>query len=135
MTPQQVFDTVVNHLRQQGGRSLLTDKQCKELHEFITVCAYRGKNGFKCSAGALIYDEEYLPEMEGKNFAAVLNNYFGSFVAATSLKERLLPHIELIIYLQQLHDNVAVEEWEVALQRAAEQFSLIYTPPLQPKQE
>lgn len=53
MTPQQVFDRVVEHLATQGRASRAD-----------SVCLYRGPGGISCAAGCLIPDAEYRPFFE-----------------------------------------------------------------------
>lgn len=54
MNGQEVFDTVLEHLRTKGV-------QCMENGE----CSYRDADGLKCAIGALIDDANYHPIMEG----------------------------------------------------------------------
>ncbi len=58
MTPQEIFDKVVNHLRAQGAKSEM-DHPVAGL-----MCAYRGIQGRMCAVGCLIPDADYLPTME-----------------------------------------------------------------------
>lgn len=124
MTPQQVFDTVVSHLRQQG---------CKSLSETeYPLCAYRGANNTKCAAGCLIPDEEYLSRFEGKNFQYILRIVEGldkkeNFPVIRSLTD----HLTLIDCLQRMHDTVEVSFWETRLVSIARDFGLQYHQPPQ----
>ena|ERR1700686_1536501 len=113
MEAQEIFDTVVNHLRTQGHKA----KNYADI-----ACVYRARDGSKCAGGILINDEEYNPKMEKHLFDKVLN-YYGPI----SLKERLLPHIELIMRLQSIHDTSEVKDWEQGFKNCAEDFNLIYT--------
>lgn len=54
---QEHFDTALAHLRKQGRKALAHHGGC----------AYRGKAGAKCAIGALIPDDRYEPEMEGRS--------------------------------------------------------------------
>jgi hypothetical protein len=128
MTPQEIFDTVVNHLRQQGARSVLTQERILQLDLADGTCAYRAANGYKCAAGALIQDEEYAPEMEGKNIAFIIRGF--GYDPPISLIDRLYPHLELINKLQRLHDAREISEWENTFREIATDHNLIYTPPL-----
>lgn len=56
MTNQETFDIVARHLVKQGCRS----------YEYGFGCVYRSSDGKKCAVGALIPDELYSKEMEGK---------------------------------------------------------------------
>jgi hypothetical protein len=121
MTPQQIFDTVVNHLRQQGCKSEDEDR----------ICLYRGPNGTKCAAGILIRDDEYDHRLEVNAFHSVVDNHLedASYQVATSLIARLKPHRNLIVALQKVHDMCEVEVWESRFSAIAEVYSLIYTEP------
>ena len=59
MTRQDLFDTVVRHLRAQKQRAVA--KQGR------SMCAYRTPDGLKCAIGCLIPDELYDPLFEGKS--------------------------------------------------------------------
>jgi hypothetical protein len=57
---QETFDFVLNFIRKQGEPSI--DRS------FEVNCRYRlFPRNLKCGIGCLIPDEDYLPEMEGKN--------------------------------------------------------------------
>lgn len=53
---QEYFDKTVEHLAQQGRRSVEENR-----------CVYRHPTGLKCSFGVFIPDKLYNPELEGKN--------------------------------------------------------------------
>ncbi len=107
MTPQEIFDKVVNHLRAQGEQSR---------GGMTGGCAYRGRGGMMCAAGCLIPDSEYASEMEGKRVSAV--PYFDGFSS-----------LELIGRLQDAHDGgTPGEGWEQTFKLIAFDFDLTYTP-------
>ena len=54
MTGQEIFDSVLAHLRKQGDASLNASGKC----------AYRGEGGTACAVGCLIPDELYDPRIE-----------------------------------------------------------------------
>jgi hypothetical protein len=115
MTPQQIFDTVVNHLRQQKCQSLSSTGHC----------AYRGKNGTKCAAGCIIADEEYVSAMENIAIFALLGGSY-DFVPQ-SLIERMGDNKNLLWDLQSIHDNFIPEFWEDQFSRIALHHKLIYS--------
>lgn len=126
MTPQQVFDTVVSHLRQQGCKSLSEERY----DDGGPLCTYRGTNNTKCAAGCLIPDEEYLSRFEGKNFQYILRIVEGldkkkNFPVIRSLTD----HLTLIDCLQRMHDTVEVSDWETRLVSIARGFDLQYQLP------
>lgn len=114
MTSEEVFDTVLKHLRTQGV-------QCMENCE----CAYRNAEGLKCAIGVLLDDEDYDPIMEGRT-ARELQARFG-----------LLQDIdtELLSRLQHAHDtndhwNEDGFAWrgESYMAEIAEIYGLLYCP-------
>ena len=117
MTPQEVFDRVVGHLRKQGKPSIGRYGGCK----------YRSEDGLKCAIGTVIEDSEYSPKMEGHVLFDFLTMGY-DFVPA-SMKERLEPHASLLTALMQAHDFTAVELWEPKFQGIAKDFKLDYVAP------
>lgn len=91
MNEQEVFDTVVRHLAKQGAKSAVMKKG--ETGTSYERCMYRGPDGLKCAAGALINDDEYDPSMEGVVFGSM-----------SKRPARLAPFEHLINRLQVAHD-------------------------------
>lgn len=116
MIAQEVFDKVVNHLRQQGQKSI-DDKG---------DCVYRGNKEancrIQCAAGCLIEDNEYLKNMEGRTITELLN----SLLVTREMRERLEPHVLLIRKLQIIHDENWRGSWEELFKECANKFSLEY---------
>ncbi len=122
---QQIFDTVVDHLRKQNSKSVMYNKDGSvELrwkgNVDNPICLYRSKDGKKCAAGVVITDEEYRPEMEGKNISAVISMF---------VLDHLKSHEVLLKDLQDVHDNYVVSVWEERFRGLANKYSLTYTPP------
>lgn len=94
--PAHVFNYVVDHLRKQGCQSLQALQEGE-----LGGCAYRGANGTMCAVGALMADDEYNPIWEGDGV------YFLMFEDSvpTDLKNRIEPNLEMLIDLQQFHDD------------------------------
>lgn len=93
MTDQEIFDIVCAHLRSMKKPSIRVSTKS----DFF--CVYRADDGGKCAAGILIPDEEYHPDMEGKNFVSVCNDY-------TYMKYKFnYDQVWLIRRLQNLHDD------------------------------
>jgi hypothetical protein len=91
MTPQEIFDTVIAHLLQQG-------KQSKS-----DVCLYRSDDGLKCAIGALIPDSEYDPDME---CSIVHPFYYSHPTTIQSWAQSNYPNdLKLLNRLQRLHDK------------------------------
>lgn len=115
-TAQEIFDTVVKHLRQQGKLALSLDGY---------TCAYRGADGTKCAVGVLIPDELYSSKMEGYN----LNNLMARNVIPSPLKEEFEANLPLLVRLQNVHDVRDVAGFERGFQDVATAFNLQYTAP------
>ena len=75
-------------------------------------CMYRSPDGLKCFAGALIPDEAYRPEWEGKMSVNV--PCFDQFQEARTL----------IRQLQVIHDDDHPDNWEYELRVVAKRFGL-----------
>jgi hypothetical protein len=93
MTQQQIYDTVVAGLAEQGFKQ--SRKLLSSAPGVSTTCAYRGDNGLKCAAGHIIPDSEYKPGMEGAIAASL--DFFKENVSQATLK--------FIDSLQQAHDG------------------------------
>lgn len=106
---QHLFDEMVSHLREQGGRSRL---------EHEAQCAYRGTDGDMCAVGCLISDEEYCPTMERKSIQRL--------EIAQGINGGVL---ELLTDMQTTHDQTSVDFWEEDFAFTARKFKLKYTEP------
>lgn len=107
MSSQEVFNIVYKHLLQQGRQSF---------DPTIALCAYRSKDGLSCAVGCLLTDEEYISKMEGKNISYLMNNNL--------FPGRLIPHIDLLSDLQEIHDHQDSDVWEDCLKQCAVEYSL-----------
>lgn len=121
MNAQEVFDKVVNHLRQQGKKSQGLVSSSRNAGD--TFCMYRNPEGLKCAVGALIEEDEYSPSFELHLLCELLR-----MELPDSLRERLAGNYNLIVELQEIHDHSSVEYWENAFKRLAEHENLNYTP-------
>jgi len=91
MTPQEIFDTVVDHLLSQGMKSS------------VAVCMYRTSTGLKCAVGILISDSDYDSDME---FSAVDSLYSSHPTRIQEWAQQKYPNdLKLLTRLQRLHDN------------------------------
>lgn len=115
LTKQEIFDTVVTHLRKQGEKSI---------SDSTRSCRYRmKKNGrnLACAAGCLIPDECYQESMEGTTIRHTLvKNIFTQIVGDDN--------IELLYDLQIAHDQNDVSMWEQRLAGVADEYHLTFTP-------
>lgn len=90
MTDQEIFDTVVSHLLQQGKPASDGD-----------YCVYRTTDGLKCAIGVLIPDDEYIPTMEGCPLSDdIPDSEINKWVASNYPNQ-----FELLVALQTLHDK------------------------------
>lgn len=107
-TAQEVFDQVAKHLLTQKQKSV-------GVHENGRVCCkYRGDNGLKCAVGCLIGDDEYSSEkFENRAWLTLVDDCVVPFT-----------HMNLIVDLQTLHDNVGVSFWPKCLKAFAEERGL-----------
>lgn len=105
MNAQEIFDTVVTHLRNQG---------CKAKDMYSGQCMYRAPNGLKCAAGCLISDDEYIHAMEGRGFEWIVPT-------------RLIEHTTLIADLQEIHDGSDPIDWENGFSIVAARYRLEYS--------
>ena len=97
-TAQQVFEQVARHL--------LTQREPARINIF-EKCSYR-LNGLKCAAGCLIADDEYdVQNMENETDTSWDN----------LVENKVVPnaHRDLIVELQEIHDGISPEYWEVTL--------------------
>jgi hypothetical protein len=122
MTPQEIYNQVVAHLRQQNSQSLL------ETPLADTACAYRGVDGKKCAVGCVIEDSEYRPWMEGLSIGGILLRLQSSD-PCPALCERLETHQGLLRGLQSVHDSYTPPELEGKFRRVAVIHDLQYTAP------
>jgi len=89
MTAQEVFDTAVNGIREQGGRSVNSAGNCM----------YRSEDGRKCAAGQLMPDSAYDKTMEDVTITLLLNQP-DKYPGLAFLDEHKL----LIASVQRAHD-------------------------------
>lgn len=119
MTNQEIFDTIVTHLRKQGRKALRADMS--------GGCGYRAEGGLKCAAGCLIPDEDYKQSFEGHS---VGSDRPDAEVAVYFASKFPLEQIILIGELQEIHDRMDPFAWEYGFkQLASSNWSLTYTPP------
>ena len=110
LTVQEMFDTVVAHLIQQGVPSV----------DDTGVCMYRGPNNTKCAIGCLIPNENYDESFEGRSvFYSVVRNSLPFHVDD--------PMMNLLSSLQNAHDShfESVEMLKKKLKKIGEEYNLI----------
>jgi len=110
---QEVFDTVVAHLRKQGRVSMGA----------FDTRAYLGFDGTKCAVGCLIPDDQYTPSLEGRNILDLVGS--GNVVLDP---EDTGGTLGLLYALQIIHDTDPTTEWELKFGQTAQEFGIAYTP-------
>ncbi len=97
MTPQEIFDTVVTHLFQQGRQSSVKG-----------MCLYRSESGLKCAVGALIPDDAYDPKMDDFDDSEFGDTGISSLISSgllpSDLQKTFEDNITLLRDLQDAHD-------------------------------
>ena len=132
MTEQEIFDTVLAHLREQGKAAATDDGGCR----------YRGADGTACAVGCLIPDELYDPVIEGLGVGRIIEAVVPDY--RQDQTQELLPilariknhigaeHLPLLNELQEAHDMglyiSGLDAWEEEMHRIACAFDLQYTP-------
>lgn len=111
-TPQQVFDAVAAHLRDQGKQSISAD--------FVPTCRYR-VDSLACAAGCLLTDKEATlcdsASSTGKSIIVTQSTF-------QALIPRLTRFIPLLRSLQQVHDFFPEREWFEQLRFVAKSYAL-----------
>ena len=84
MHKQEIFDTIVAHLRNQGKKAAngSTVEGRGQLQ-----CKYRSDDGLKCAVGYLIPDDRYAKEMEGQDPFGLAFMYPDAMAKALGEKE------------------------------------------------
>jgi hypothetical protein len=117
-TLQEIFDTVVAHLRDQGV-------QCRN----IFGCQYRGPDQTACAVGCLIPDSLYTFNIEGQNIYTLFNsNKIPEFFTAFGITYGNDPKLNLLTKFQSIHDNIEPIQWESRFSSLATNYSLAYEP-------
>lgn len=112
-TAQQVFDQIATHLLKQGKRSMGPVTREHGGSSYDTVkCVYRGPDGVKCAAGAIIGDHEYEPSMEGAGWYHIAQ------------AKDVYAHENIIMRMQTVHDTVEPHDWRQRLSALADELGL-----------
>jgi hypothetical protein len=123
---QRMLDIAATHMRAQGCCSLSIDDTG------FSTCMYRGENGFKCFAGALIADKHYTKDLEYETIrcTSVLNALTASgYNVCVNNLEGALQHAQC-----RLHDDLEFAKdfpaaFEAALVSYCSEYELDYTAP------
>ena len=107
MKAQQILDTIVAHLRKQGGKA--TNE--------VGSCVFLDSNGRKCAVGCLIPDG-HPAQLDSFGVIPLLNKY-------QDLETLFGEHETLLRNFQFCHDGMEVEEWEEEFKSIARTHNLI----------
>ena len=118
LTARDIYERVSNHLLTQ--RAVSEDENGS--------CRLRSGNSRKCAIGSLIADELYRPEIEGIGISYYRNAKDGSLLRALYASEvnAYDPDIvELLIELEEVHDDFSVDEWPQLLARVGKRHAFV----------
>lgn len=121
MNRQEIFDTVVAHLRKQNRHASSFKREC--LGFLTTECLYRTPEGLKCAVGCLIPEDKYTLAIEGKTVFQIFKYHPGLLPIA------LEGEIPFLTDLQSVHDQHEIPFWEGQLERTADRWNLEYRAP------
>lgn len=114
-TAQEIFDTIVSHLRKQGERATVKGGD---------TCRYRSYDGKKCAVGCLIPDDTYSKDYEGNDIRHLLERN----ILPSDLQEEFTAHISMLSFFQIIHDVNPIQTWEDDFKAYADHYGLIYNP-------
>ncbi len=105
MTEREIFETSKTHLLKQGKKSV----------NETGMCLYRSEDGCKCAIGVFIPNNEYDPIIDhpGNNLLGfvLMSKYVPTLNSIFDTEEK----VRLGRRLQDIHDGVDVDKWEVKL--------------------
>ena len=122
-TPQEIFDTTLFHLRNQGVAAMSIYSGYGDLDEIDQLrCAYRGEGGTMCAVGCHIPDRLYSPTLEGMRVEDL------PMLRDLGLSDSK----DLLTELQHLHDGTlerkGLQAWEEGMKKLATLYGLVYKP-------
>jgi hypothetical protein len=104
LSPQDIFQHVSAHLLAQGAVSEDDNGSCR----------LRSPHGRKCAIGSLIRDDLYDVALEGVGISYYRHAQDGELLRAlyaSNVNAYDTGVIDLLIELEQIHDDSSVEEW------------------------
>jgi hypothetical protein len=104
LTPKDIFERVSTHLLAQGAVSEDDNGSCR----------LRSREGRKCAIGSLVRDEVYEEALEGVGISYYRHAHDGHLLRAlyASNVNAYDPNvIDLLMELEQIHDDASVDEW------------------------
>ncbi|WP_241269817.1 MULTISPECIES: hypothetical protein [unclassified Caballeronia] len=85
-------------------------------------CRLRGAHGRKCAIGSLVRDDVYEAELEGVGISYYRHAHDGKLLRAlyaSNVNAYDPAIIDLLMELEQIHDDASVDEWPHLLQALA----------------
>jgi hypothetical protein len=104
LSPKDIYQHVSQHLLAQGVVSEDDNGSCR----------LRGANGRKCAIGSLVRDDLYDAALEGIGISYYRHAQDGMLLRtlyASNVNAYDPVIIDLLIELEQIHDDASVEEW------------------------
>lgn len=104
LSPKEIYERVSSHL--------LTQRAVSE--DDNGSCRLRSPEGRKCAIGSLVRDDVYDPALEGVGISYYRHAQDGKLLRAlyASNVNAYDPNIiDLLLELEQVHDDADVEEW------------------------
>lgn len=127
LTPQQIFDKIVMHLREQ---------RLPARGKGDYACSYRTRDGLKCAIGCLIPDEKYDPDIERAGPPKPSWKITSERDEASRRLHEILRSegvdldndtvLNLCLTMQKIHDRYITADWEPLFARTAEKYGLTY---------
>lgn len=109
---QEIYDVVTKHLLTQNAQCIAGDPYTNN-----SICKYRHE-GMMCAVGVLIAEEDYSSKLEGQSVRELLTRF-------APMTETLTPtRINLLTWLQNIHDSYTIDEWKSCLESCAKHFNL-----------
>jgi hypothetical protein len=118
LTARDIYERVRSHLLTQQAVSEDENGSCR----------LRSGEGRKCAIGSLVADTVYQPEIEGIGISYYRHAKDGSLLRALYASEvnAYDPAIvELLIELEEVHDDFGVEEWPNLLAQVGKRHAFV----------
>ena len=116
MTPQEIFNFSVNHMREQGVPS-------KDPHD--GMCLYLDDEGKSCAVGCFIEDPELAHEMDENPEGSTIDELIKEPYFRRKLPDWMASNTDLLISLQELHDtHLGYPSFESRLRVFADYYKL-----------
>lgn len=125
MKIQEMFDTVVSHLRKQNRKAI--DPHSDLCQYFVPL------TDDKCAVGCLIPPKMYRTDMEGDlgnllaRYSQLQYYWLEDWDYGDSIPEQSL--YNFLRDCQGIHDKTNPSQWEQGFRSLSQKYNLVYTPP------